>query len=199
MIGVRRRFTALQRMLHWLMAVCILAMLSIGVGMVSTVMPKYLTLVSIHKPLGIAILVLAVVRLVVRLRYRAPSLPVGRAYGVAAWHRCRVTRRMATRNSVIRGPLVWPCVRLALFRDDAAHREKPIARSWGYYSRHEVTRLLTGQRRRGPHRSSLVFRRGRQAPQHVEAHGAGGTVVHARRPAALPALDAAPCAADQGA
>jgi len=54
MIGVRQRFTPLQRLLHWLMAVCILAMLFIGVGMVSTVMPKYLTLVSIHKPLGIA-------------------------------------------------------------------------------------------------------------------------------------------------
>jgi len=77
MNGVRRRFTVLQRILHWLMAVCILAMLFIGVGMVSTVMPKYLTLVSIHKPLGIAILVLALVRLVVRLRFGAPSLPAG--------------------------------------------------------------------------------------------------------------------------
>jgi cytochrome b561 len=44
--------------------------------MASTVMPKYLTLVSIHKPLGIAILVLSLVRLVVRLGYGAPSLPV---------------------------------------------------------------------------------------------------------------------------
>src|ERR1700732_2364557 len=73
----RVRFTVPQRMLHWVMAVCILAMLFIGVGMVSTVMPKYLTLVSIHKPLGIAILVLALVRLVVRLRFGAPSLPAG--------------------------------------------------------------------------------------------------------------------------
>src|SRR4051794_15170598 len=76
MSGVRRRFTVPQRMLHWVMAVCILAMLFIGVGMVSTVMPKYLTLVSIHKPLGIAILVLALVRLGMRLGYGAPSLPV---------------------------------------------------------------------------------------------------------------------------
>jgi cytochrome b561 len=43
--------------------------------MVSTVMPKYLPLVSIHKSLGIAILVLALIRLVVRLRYGAPPLP----------------------------------------------------------------------------------------------------------------------------
>lgn len=70
-----RHFTPLQRLLHWLMAVCILAMLFIGVGMVSTIKPIYLTLVSIHKPLGIAILVLVLIRLAVRLRYGAPPLP----------------------------------------------------------------------------------------------------------------------------
>ena len=75
MIAAHRRFTALERLLHWLMAACILAMLFIGVGMVSTVMPKYLILVAIHKPLGIAILVLALIRLAVRLRYGAPPLP----------------------------------------------------------------------------------------------------------------------------
>ena len=75
MNGVHQRFSAGQRLLHWFMAVCILAMLFIGVGMVSTVMPKYLTLVSAHKPLGIAILVLALLRLAVRLREGTPSLP----------------------------------------------------------------------------------------------------------------------------
>jgi cytochrome b561 len=75
MIGSHRRFTPWQRLLHWLMAACILAMLFIGVGMVSTVMPKYLTLVSIHKPLGIAILTLALIRLALRLHYGAPPLP----------------------------------------------------------------------------------------------------------------------------
>jgi cytochrome b561 len=57
------------------MAICILAMLFIGVGMVSTIEPKHLTLLSIHKPLGIAILLLALVRLAVRLRYGTPALP----------------------------------------------------------------------------------------------------------------------------
>ena len=75
MTGVRQRFTPLQRLLHWLIAVGILAMLFIGVGMVSTIMPKYLRLVAIHKSLGIAILVLALIRLGVRLRYGAPPLP----------------------------------------------------------------------------------------------------------------------------
>ena len=75
MSAVRTRFTPLQRLLHWLMAVCILSMLFIGVGMVSTVTPKYLTLVAIHKPLGVSILVLALIRLAVRLRDGAPPLP----------------------------------------------------------------------------------------------------------------------------
>jgi cytochrome b561 len=70
------RFSPAQRLLHWLMAACILAMLFIGVGMVSTVTPGYLTLVSIHKPLGIAILLLALVRIALRVRRGAPRLPL---------------------------------------------------------------------------------------------------------------------------
>jgi cytochrome b561 len=75
MIAIRRNFSPVQRLLHWLMAACILAMLFIGVGMVSTVAPRYLPLISIHKSLGIAILVLALIRLAVRLRRGAPPLP----------------------------------------------------------------------------------------------------------------------------
>jgi cytochrome b561 len=71
----RTRFTVPQRLLHWLMALCILSMLFIGVGMVSTVTQKYLTLVQIHKPLGIAILILALIRLTLRIIYGAPALP----------------------------------------------------------------------------------------------------------------------------
>ncbi len=71
----RQRFTVLQRVLHWLMALCLLAMLFIGVGMVSTVMPKYVPLLATHKTLGIAILALALIRLGVRARYGAPTLP----------------------------------------------------------------------------------------------------------------------------
>jgi cytochrome b561 len=76
MTGTRKRFTPLQRLLHWLLALCILAMLFIGVGMVSTVTTKFLPLVAIHKSLGVAILVLALIRLVVRLRRGAPALPL---------------------------------------------------------------------------------------------------------------------------
>jgi cytochrome b561 len=69
------RFALPQRVLHWLMALCILAMLFIGVGMVSTVTATYLTLVRIHEPLGLAILILVLIRIGLRLRYGAPALP----------------------------------------------------------------------------------------------------------------------------
>jgi cytochrome b561 len=71
----RDGFSATQRILHWLMAIMVLAMRFIGVSMVSTLRPRFLILISIHKPLGIAILALAVLRLGVRLRLGAPPLP----------------------------------------------------------------------------------------------------------------------------
>jgi cytochrome b561 len=84
MNGAPARFTPVQRSLHWLMAAMVLAMLFIGVGMVSTLHPKFLTLIAIHRPLGIAILVLAVLRLGVRLRRGAPPLPADLPWWQAA-------------------------------------------------------------------------------------------------------------------
>jgi cytochrome b561 len=69
------RFTPLQRGLHWVMALCILSMFFIGIGMVSTITRTYLQLVDIHKPLGILILILALLRLLVRWRSGTPPLP----------------------------------------------------------------------------------------------------------------------------
>lgn len=71
----RSSFSLAARVLHWSMAMLVLAMLFIGAGMVATVSGKHQWLSAIHKPLGIAILVLAVVRLVVRLRNPPPPLP----------------------------------------------------------------------------------------------------------------------------
>lgn len=68
-------FAPLARLLHWLMAIMILTMLFIGVGMVATVSERHAWLLRIHRPLGIAILLLALVRLAVRLRRRPPPLP----------------------------------------------------------------------------------------------------------------------------
>lgn len=75
MTGQRHSFSPLQRGLHWTMAVMVIAMLFIGVAMVTTIRPVYLTLVAIHKPLGMAILALVLIRIVVRLRQGSPALP----------------------------------------------------------------------------------------------------------------------------
>ena len=75
MIAPADRFSGVQRGLHWVMAAMVLAMLFIGIGMVASVAPRYWILVSIHKPLGIAILALVVLRLGVRLRRGTPKLP----------------------------------------------------------------------------------------------------------------------------
>jgi cytochrome b561 len=50
------------------------AMLFIGVSMVSS-LGDYHWLVALHRPLGIAILILATIRLVTRLLTKAPALP----------------------------------------------------------------------------------------------------------------------------
>ena len=71
----RENFSPLARLLHWTMAPLILAMLFVGVGMVATVSRAHSTLIAIHKPLGIALLVLVVIRACVRLKRGSPPLP----------------------------------------------------------------------------------------------------------------------------
>lgn len=68
-------FTTASRLLHWLMAAMILAMFFIGVGMAATVSERYHLLVAIHRPLGIAILLLVLVRIVNRRINPPPRLP----------------------------------------------------------------------------------------------------------------------------
>jgi cytochrome b561 len=69
-----RPFPLLSRLLHWTMALLILAMLFIGVAMVSS-LSDYGRLVAIHRPLGILVLVLVAVRLINRLLSPPPPLP----------------------------------------------------------------------------------------------------------------------------
>jgi cytochrome b561 len=75
-------FPIFSRILHWAMAVMVLAMLFIGIGMVAS-LSDYHWLVSIHKPLGVLILILVAIRLVNRLLDPAPPLPEG----MPAWQR----------------------------------------------------------------------------------------------------------------
>lgn len=69
------RFALPARVLHWLMAALILAMLLIGAGMLSTSTALYPELLAWHRPIGIAILLLALVRLAYRVTHRPPPLP----------------------------------------------------------------------------------------------------------------------------
>ena len=69
------RFPLAIRLLHWTMALLIIAMLFIGAAMVSTASPAYASLIALHRPLGIAILLLAALRLVLRVATGAPPLP----------------------------------------------------------------------------------------------------------------------------
>ena len=68
------QFAIQSRILHWLMAVMILAMLFIGITMVVS-LAHYHRLVSIHRPLGIAILILAIIRLINRMLTTLPPFP----------------------------------------------------------------------------------------------------------------------------
>src|SRR5271163_3698712 len=79
------QFTSFSRVLHWTMAAMVLAMLCIGVAMVAS-LASYHVLVSIHRPLGIAILLLVVVRFVNRLVNPPPPFPatMSRAERLAA-------------------------------------------------------------------------------------------------------------------
>src|SRR6202050_5342782 len=70
----RFQFAAFSRLLHWTMAAMILTMLGIGVAMVAS-LADYHVLVSIHRPLGVAIFVLVVIRFANRLLTRRPSFP----------------------------------------------------------------------------------------------------------------------------
>ena len=69
------RFNLPARLLHWTMAAVVVVMLFIGVAMVTSV-AHYHALVALHRPLGIGILVLAVLRLINRWRHPPPELPV---------------------------------------------------------------------------------------------------------------------------
>jgi cytochrome b561 len=70
----RWQFNGLMRFLHWLMAAMVLTMLFIGIAMVAS-LGDYHVLLSIHRPLGIAILILVVIRLVTRLSSALPPFP----------------------------------------------------------------------------------------------------------------------------
>jgi len=63
-----------MRFFHWVMAAMVLAMLGIGVAMVTS-LGDYHRLVSLHRPLGILILIFVVIRFVNRRLHKLPPFP----------------------------------------------------------------------------------------------------------------------------
>ncbi|MBW0019464.1 MAG: cytochrome b [Mycobacterium sp.] len=65
------RFAVPSRILHWLMVPMVIGQLLIGVTMIAS-LAYYPLLLAIHRPLGVLILIFAVVRLANRLTHRLP-------------------------------------------------------------------------------------------------------------------------------
>ena len=65
-------FTLVSRLLHWSMAAMVIGQFFLGVAMV-VALAYYPLLLAVHRVLGIAILVFAVVRLINRLTHRPPA------------------------------------------------------------------------------------------------------------------------------
>ena len=72
--GEQPRFPLLMRILHWLMAAMVLCMLFIGLAMVSSLV-NYHWLLSIHRPLGILVLILVIIRFINRKLSKLPPFP----------------------------------------------------------------------------------------------------------------------------
>jgi cytochrome b561 len=80
------RYPLSMRVLHWLMAVIIIALLAAGIVMVrlnDDVPAKFQLLFPWHKSFGLLALILVVVRLWIRGRSRVPALPAG----ICGWER----------------------------------------------------------------------------------------------------------------
>jgi cytochrome b561 len=62
----RRQFTVRMRFFHWLTAAMVVTMLGIGLAVAAS-LAYYHRLISIHRPLGILILIVVVIRFINRL------------------------------------------------------------------------------------------------------------------------------------
>ncbi len=82
------RYTPVAMLLHWLLAVAILAAFSVGLYVEDLPFsPAKLQLVNWHKWAGVTILALSLLRLVWRLTHRPPALPARIEQAMPAWQR----------------------------------------------------------------------------------------------------------------
>src|SRR5579871_5889871 len=75
------RYTAVAILLHWLIALGILALIAIGLTMTqwqASIGPmETFKLFQLHKSIGITVLLLAVIRVLWRFTHKPPPLPAG--------------------------------------------------------------------------------------------------------------------------
>lgn len=75
------RYTSTARLLHWTMALLIVANLILGFA--HDALPKGFPVMPIHKSIGITVLALTILRVVWRLTHRPPPLPAN----LPAWEK----------------------------------------------------------------------------------------------------------------
>ncbi|HTH61058.1 MAG TPA: cytochrome b [Paraburkholderia sp.] len=82
------RYTPLQITLHWLIALGIVALLALGLYMVSLPpkLPLKAVLMNLHKSLGLTVFLLVLIRIAARAARSAPPLPPMRPWQRAAAH-----------------------------------------------------------------------------------------------------------------
>lgn len=73
------QYSRVAALLHWLIAVCVLAMIGLGLFGSSVETDVGETAIAVHKVLGITVLGLTLVRILWRLTHPAPALPASMA------------------------------------------------------------------------------------------------------------------------
>ena len=81
-----RRYTGFAILLHWLLAIALVGIFSVGLYMADLPFsPQRLKLYNWHKWAGITILSLSAIRLLWRLSHRPPALPQSVTMGMPGW------------------------------------------------------------------------------------------------------------------
>lgn len=130
-----RHFNFTARLLHWVMAIAIMAMLFIGVAMMTSLTLRPV-LIDLHQPLGIAILCLALVRLANRLCRPVPALPASvPRWQVAAAHLSHGLLYLLMVGLPLLGWAVrsagnWPVILLGDWSLPALVPENPVLYAW---------------------------------------------------------------------
>lgn len=74
-MNCEQQYPASARFFHWLMALLVISMIFLGLSMVQSLAVWQVVALSLHQSFGVLVLLLVVLRLLNRLRFKAPELP----------------------------------------------------------------------------------------------------------------------------